>query len=169
MCGWARLLLVEAGVPEFDAMAAPIRFPGKLNPRTLPMTRNRRSGYSRMLSRRSFAPIAASILVVLAGCKAGGSTEPKKGPGPTTITLDPSTLTVSVGQTGKIYPTVRDENGTRMPSFSAVTWSAANSSVASVAKSDTTGVVTGLAVGETQVLATVGNNLIAHISVSVVP
>jgi uncharacterized protein YjdB len=132
------------------------------------MTRHCRSGRSRMLARRSFAPIAASILVVLAGCKAGGSTEPKNGPGPTTITLDPSSLTVSVGQTGKIFPTVRDQNGTRMPSYSAVTWSSVNSSVATVAKSDTTGVVTGLAVGETQILATVGN-VIAHIAVNVVP
>lgn len=119
-----------------------------------------------MLSRRALAPIAASILVVLAGCKEGGSTEPKKGP--TTITLDPNSLTVSVGQVGKIFATVRDENGTRMPSYSAITWSSANSSVASVAKSDTTGVVTGLAVGETQVLATIGS-VIAHISVNVVP
>ena len=119
-----------------------------------------------MLSRRTLAPIAASILVVLAGCKEGGSTEPKKGP--TTITLDPNSLTVSVGQAGRIFATVRDENGTRMPSYSAITWTTANTSVASVAKSDTTGVVTGLSVGETQVLATIGN-VIAHISVNVVP
>jgi len=132
------------------------------------MTRNRRPGYSRMLSRRALAPIAASILVVLAGCKEAGSTDPKKGPGPTTITLDPNSLTVNVGQAGKIYATVRDQNGAVMPSYSAVTWSSANSSVASVAKSDTTGVVTGLAVGETQILATIGN-VIAHISVNVVP
>ena len=130
------------------------------------MTRNRRSGYSRLLSRRSFAPIAASILVVLAGCKEGGSTEPKKGPGPTTITLDPTSLKVNVGEAGKIFATVRDQNGTRMPSYSAITWSSANPSVASVAKSDTTGVVTGLAAGETQILATVGN-VVAHISVTV--
>jgi uncharacterized protein YjdB len=132
------------------------------------MTRNRRSGYSRMLSRRSFAPIAASILVVLAGCKEGGSTDPKKGSGPTTITLDPNALTVSVGQAGKIYPTVRDQNGARMPGYTGVTWSSANTTVATVSKSDTTGVVTGLAVGETQILATVGN-VIAHIYVNVVP
>jgi Bacterial Ig-like domain (group 2) len=55
-----------------------------------------------------------------------------------------------------------------MPSYSAITWTTANTSVASVAKSDTTGVVTGLSVGETQVLATIGN-VIAHISVNVVP
>jgi uncharacterized protein YjdB len=121
-----------------------------------------------MLSRRALVPIAASILVVLAGCKEGGSTEPKKGPGPTTITLDPNSLTVSVGQTGKFFATVWDANGTRMPNYTGVTWSTANTSVASVAKSDTTGVVTGLAVGETQVLATIGN-VIAHISVNVVP
>jgi uncharacterized protein YjdB len=132
------------------------------------MTRNRRPGYSRMFSRRTLAPIAASILVVLAGCKERGSTEPNKGPGPTTITLDPNSLTVSVGQTGKIYPTVRDQNGNRMPGYSAVTWSSANPSVATVSKSDTTGVVTGLAVGETQILATIGS-VIAHISVNVVP
>ena len=160
-------LVVTGGrVPEFGVTTAPIRSSiRKFNPRNLPMTRNRRSGYSRMLSRRPFAPIAASILIVLAGCKEGGSTEPKKGP--TTITLDPSSLTVSVGQTGTVYPTVRDENGTRMPAFTGVSWSAANSSVASVAKSDTTGVVTGLAIGETQILATIGNNVVAHISVVV--
>ena len=154
-------------MPEFGVTTAPIRSSiRKFNPRNLPMTRNRRSGYSRMLSRRPFAPIAASVLIVLAGCKEGGSTEPKKGP--TTITLDPTTLTVKIGQTGTVYPTVRDENGSRMPSFSGVTWSSANSGVASVAKSDTTGVVTGVAVGDTQILATIGNN-VAHISVTVVP
>ena len=156
-------------MPEVGATPAPIRLTNtETQPPEPPMTRNRRSGYSRMFSRRTLAPIAASILVVLAGCKEAGSTDPKKGPGPTTITLDPNALTVSVGQAGKIFATVRDENGARMPSYSAITWSSANSSVASVAKSDTTGVVTGLAVGETQVLATIGS-VIAHISVNVVP
>src|SRR5262245_8186413 len=144
------LVVTGGGVPEFGALPSTeslsIR---KFNPRYLPMTRSRRSGYSRMLSLRSFAPIAASILVVLAGCKEGGSTEPKKGPGPTTITLDPTSLKVNVGEAGKIFATVRDQNGTRMPSYSAITWSSANPSVASVAKSDTTGVATGLAAAET--------------------
>jgi hypothetical protein len=161
------LLLLEAACLSSVRRLHRFVFPlEKFNPRNIPMTRNRRSGYSRMLSRRTLAPIAASILVVLAGCKEGGSTEPKKGP--TTITLDPNSLTVSVGQAGRIFATVRDENGTRMPSYSAITWTTANTSVASVAKSDTTGVVTGLSVGETQVLATIGN-VIAHISVNVVP
>ena len=161
------LVVSRAAVPEVGATPAPVPCVHKeTQPPESPMTRNRRSGYSRMLSRRTLAPIAASILVVLAGCKEGGSTEPKKGP--TTITLDPNSLTVSVGQAGRIFATVRDENGTRMPSYSAITWTTANTSVASVAKSDTTGVVTGLSVGETQVLATIGN-VIAHISVNVVP
>jgi len=131
------------------------------------MTRNRRSGYSRMLSRRPFAPIAASVLIALAGCKEGGSTDPKKDPGPTTITLEPTSLTMSVGQAKTVYPTVRDQNGARMPSYSGVTWSSADPTVASVAKSDTTGVVTGVALGDTQILATIGNNIVAHISVIV--
>jgi len=161
------LVVSGVAVPEVGATPAPVPcVHQETQPPESPMTRNRRSGYSRMLSRRSFAPIAASILVVLAGCKEGGSTEPKKGP--TTITLDPSALTVKVGQTGTVYSTVRDEKGARMPSFSGVTWSSANSSVASVAKSDTTGVVTGLAVGDTQILATIGST-VAHISVTVVP
>ncbi len=129
------------------------------------MTRNRRSGYSRTLVHRTLAPIAASILVVLAACKEGG-TDPK---GPTSITLTPPALTVSVGQTATVYANVNDENGARMPSFSALTWSSNNSTVASVAKSDTTGVVTALKVGETQISATVRSNLMAHVTIKVVP
>jgi uncharacterized protein YjdB len=128
------------------------------------MKRNRRSGYSRTLVRRSLAPIAASVLVVLAGCKEGG-TDPK---GPTTITLSPPTLTVRVGQTGTLFATVNDENGTRMPSFSDVTWSSGNSAIASVAKSDTTGVVTAVTVGQTQISAAVRSNLMAHVTINVI-
>jgi len=102
---------------------------------------------------------------VLASCKQGG-TDPK---GPTSITLAPPSLTVSVGQTATLYATVNDENGARIPSFSALTWTTANSSVASVAKSDTTGVVTGVKVGDTQITATVRDNLLAHVSIKVVP
>ena len=127
------------------------------------MKRNRRSGYSRTLVRRSLAPIAASVLVVLAGCKEGG-TDPK---GPTSITLDATALTVKIGQTATVYASVKDENGTRMPSFSALTWNSANSSVASVAKADTTGVITGLQVGTTQISAAVRTNLMAHVTITV--
>jgi uncharacterized protein YjdB len=127
------------------------------------MTRNRRSGYSRTLARRPLSHIAASILIVLAGCKEGG-TEPK---GPTSITLTPPALMVSVGQSATLYANVNDENGTRIPNFSALTWSSANSTVAAVAKSDTTGVVTALKIGETQISAMVRSNLIAHVTIKV--
>ena len=116
-----------------------------------------------MLAPRSLAPIAASILVVLAGCKEGG-TEPK---GPRTITLSPPTLSVKVGEAKTLYANVNDENGTRIPSFSALTWDSANSAVASVAKSDTTGVVTGVTLGTTQISATVSSNVTAHVTIQV--
>jgi hypothetical protein len=136
----------------------------KLNPLGfVPMKRNRRSGYSRRLVRRSLAPIAASILVALAGCKEGG-TDPK---GPTSITLSPQTLNLSVGQTATLFATVKDENGAPMPSFSALTWSSGNSAIASVAKSDTTGVVTAVTKGQTQISAAVRSNLMAHVTINV--
>ena len=128
------------------------------------MKRNRRPGYSRMFVRRSLAPIAASVLVVFAACKQGG-TDPK---GPTSITLSATPLTVKIGQTTTVYANVKDENGTRMPSFSALTWNSVNANVASVAKADTTGVVTGLQVGTTQISAAVRSNLTAHVTITVI-
>src|SRR5918993_434331 len=75
--------------------------------------------------------------------------------------------TLAVGQTVKLYVHASDANGTRLPAFDRVTWSSSVPTVASVAKTDTTGVVTGLAVGETVISATVRNGVAAQITVRV--
>ena len=74
---------------------------------------------------------------------------------------------LGVGQTLTLYVHASDANGTRIPKFTGVTWESSNATVASVAKADTTAVVTGLAAGETIVSATVRSGLNARITVRV--
>jgi hypothetical protein len=75
--------------------------------------------------------------------------------------------TLAVGQSVKLYVHASDANGTRLPAFDRVTWSSSVPTVASVTKTDTTGVVTGLAVGETVISATVRTGVTAQIAVRV--
>ena len=89
------------------------------------------------------------------------------------VTADSIALTtsaspaLSIGQTLTLYVHASDVNGTRIPAFGAVTWSSSNASVASVAKADSTGIVTGLSVGETVISATVRDGVVARITVRV--
>ena len=128
------------------------------------MIRGRLSGCSRSLVRRSLAYTATLCAAVApSGCK-------RDGAGPVTaqtLALTASATSVGVGQSVTLYVHASDANGTRIPKFSAVNWSSSNSTVASVAKSDTTGVVTGLAVGETVISATVRSGLVAQITIRV--
>ena len=128
------------------------------------MTRGRLSGCSRRFVRFPLAYAAAAVVAVApSGCK-------RDGAGPVTaqtVALTASATAVGLGQTVTLYVHASDANGTRIPKFSAVTWSSSNPAVASVAKSDTTAVVTGLAVGETVVSATVRNGLVAQITIRV--
>jgi hypothetical protein len=75
--------------------------------------------------------------------------------------------TIAVGQTVTLYAHASDAKGTPIPAFRGVTWSSSNPTVASVAKADTTGVVTGLAVGETVISASVRAGLVAQMTVRV--
>ncbi|HUQ84062.1 MAG TPA: Ig-like domain-containing protein [Gemmatimonadaceae bacterium] len=109
--------------------------------------------------------VLASSLAVLAACSAGESNG--------VITAESIGLTTSgsadiaVGQSVTLYVHASDVNGTRIPAFSAVTFSSSNPTVASVTKSDTTAVVTGLAAGETVISATVKDGVVAHATVRV--
>jgi len=77
----------------------------------------------------------------------------------------PSSL--GVGQSVTFYVHASDVNGTRIPAFRAVTWSSSNPTVASVAKTDTTATVTGLAAGETVISATVKAGVMAQATIRV--
>ncbi len=129
------------------------------------MIRGCRPGHSRWNAHRPLPYLVAGLCAI-------GSTACKRdrGAGPVsaeTIALTASATSVGIGQTATVYVHASDANGTRIPRFGAVTWASSNATVASVAKGDTTATVTGLAVGETIISATVRTNLVAQIGIRV--
>lgn len=74
---------------------------------------------------------------------------------------------LAIGQRVTVYAHASDANGTRIPAFSALTWASSNPTVASVTKADSTAIVTGLAVGETVISATVRAGLVAQLAIRV--
>jgi hypothetical protein len=108
-------------------------------------------------------PLAAALLVASCG----------RGDGNGLISASSIALTSSasptlgIGQTVTFYVHASDVNGTRIPAFTGVTWSSSVPTVASVAKTDTTAVITGLAVGETVISATVRPGVTAQVTVRV--
>jgi adhesin/invasin len=107
---------------------------------------------------------SALALLVVAACGGGGNGIVSAESIALTASASP---TLSIGQTVKLYVHASDANGTRIPAFDRVTWSSSVPTVASVAKTDTTGVVTGLAIGETVISATVRSGVAAQITVRV--
>jgi adhesin/invasin len=129
------------------------------------MIRGRRTGTSRRFAHRQARQglVACAALAAL-------SCSHDRGNGPVTaetIALTSSSTSVAIGNTVIVYVHASDANGTRIPAFSAVTWSSSNPTVASVAKLDTTAVVTALAAGETVITATVRSGLAAQLSIRV--
>ena len=129
------------------------------------MIRGCRTGHSRLLAhRRARCLVAAGILIAAGACKRD------RGAGPVvaeSIALTASSTSVGIGQTVTLYVHASDAAGTRIPKFSAVTWASSNPTVASVTKADTTATVTGLAVGETVISATVRSGLVAQMAIRV--
>jgi adhesin/invasin len=129
------------------------------------MKRGCRSGHARPFAHRPGSYVLAALAALGASaCKHD------RGAGPAvaeTIALTASATSVGVGQTAIVYVHASDANGTRIPKFGGVTWASSNPTVASVAKADTTATVTGLAVGETVISATVRANLVARIAIRV--
>ena len=79
---------------------------------------------------------------------------------PTGISISPSSLTLTVGQTGTLTATITPSNATNK----TVNWSSSSSSVATVSSS---GVVTAKAVGTTNITATTANGKRAFATVTV--
>jgi hypothetical protein len=95
--------------------------------------------------------LAAITTVAGVACSDGGY-EPSSVP--TTVSVTPATATLAaLGATRQLQASVRDQNGNAMSGV-AVTWSSTDPAVASVG---TTGLVTALANGGTQVTATAGS------------
>lgn len=134
------------------------------------MTRGGLPGPARRWDRPVTQPLpgrAAALFVVLAVA----ACHHDRGNG--TVVAESIALTanssspLSIGQTMTLYVHASDVSGTRIPHFGGVTWLSSNPTVASVAKGDTTGIVTALAVGETVISATVRSNLMAQMTLRV--
>ena len=116
---------------------------------------------------RAFAMITASVyFMILAGCGGGDSgptsptpstpTTPAPPPAPvaTSITVTPSSHTLAtIGLTVQLTATVRDQNNNPMTG-QTVTWTSANTAVATVSGS---GLVTAVSNGTSQITARSGN------------
>ena len=94
---------------------------------------------------RSFRKALACSLLVL-GCGGDGPTEPTITVA--TLTMNPSTVTLGVGQTVQLAATAKDASGT--PVTTSIAWTSSDPAVASVNGS---GMVSGLSVGNTTVSA----------------
>lgn len=121
-------------------------------------------------ARRSIRPgvlsfVLASSLALLAACggKDSNGVVTAESIGLTTS----GSANIAVGQSVTLYVHASDANGTRIPRFSAVTFASSNPSVATVAKTDTTATVTGVAAGETIISATVKDGVSAQVTVRV--
>lgn len=90
---------------------------------------------------RRWTPLVALILIGLAACAQGPTTEPTG----TSVTIAPSSLRLAVGATATLAATVHGSAN------QAVTWSSAEAAIADVAAD---GTVTGVAAGTTTVVAT---------------
>ena len=106
-------------------------------------------------------PIALAF--VLAGLAACGEDDPAGPGGPFEVTVDRSAITVMEGDTAILSFTVADTGGAAVQVRPA--WSSEDAGVARVSA---TGVVTGIAVGTTRIVAAAGGDT-ARVDVSVTP
>jgi uncharacterized protein YjdB len=105
-------------------------------------------------------------VVALASWACSGSTQPDATPQVADIVVNPSAVTLTLNAQQPLQALVRNAAGELVPDAS-VTWTAENADIASVS---TTGVVTGLALGTTQVAASArGKSGIATVTVQRTP
>lgn len=96
--------------------------------------------------------LGVATLVAFAGCSGGGDGGGGTGPEPvfTSLTIAPSNPTVSVGGTTALTATAKDQSNNTMSGLQ-VTYASASTSIATVTNA---GVITGVAVGASQITAT---------------
>lgn len=96
--------------------------------------------------------LAVAALAAFAACSGGSDGGGGTGPTPvfTSLTLAPSNPSVTKGGTTTLSATAKDQNGASMSGLQ-VTYTSANTSIATVTNA---GVVTGVAIGSTDITAT---------------
>lgn len=112
----------------------------------------------------------AALIVVLIACLVGCGTATSSNQAATvsSITLSPTSLSLTPGQSQQVTATANYSNGTSASITSALTWSSGTSSIATVGNGSTAGVVTGVAQGTATITATYSpNGVSATLSVTV--
>ena len=105
---------------------------------------------------------AVSVLSLSLGIACSSGTAPPT-PVPTTVAISPTAVQLAaIGATRQLTATVRDQNGVAMSGVT-VTWSSANPGAADVS---TSGLVTAVANGTTEITATAGSAS-GHVTVTV--
>lgn len=111
-------------------------------------------------------PVLAALL--LAACGGGGGDDgPTGGSGVASVSLNAPSLSMLVGRTDQLVATAKDAQGATLPSAPAATWTSSNNAVATV---NSTGLVTAVTVGTTDITATIlGRSASARVTVSSAP
>src|SRR5665213_222168 len=111
--------------------------------------------------RRVVRTIAAgSVAAAIFAC--GGSSDNSTGPTPvfTSVAVAPASPTVNVAGTVAMSATAKDQNGATFPGAAGATWTSSNLTAATV--DATTGVVTGVADGNSTITASITIGSVTH-------
>lgn len=103
---------------------------------------------------------AGSMAAAIFAC--GGSSDNSTGPTPvfTSVSVTPVSPTVNVSGTITMSASAKDQNGAAFPGATGATWTSSNLTVATV--DATTGVVTGVADGNSTISASVTIGSVTH-------
>ena len=111
---------------------------------------------------RSAVRVVAAVSVAAGIAACGGGSDSTTGPTPvfTSVAVTPSPATVSVGSTLAMTATAKDQNGAILSSAPAATWSSSDETKATV--DPATGVVTGVADGNSTITASITVGSVTH-------
>ena len=123
----------------------------------------RASGTTRRWRSVGYSGAAALAALLLAACSGGsgladGLVGPPNAPGvstsfPSSMTINPNTVSASLGQSTQLVATLQSANGTPIGN-AAITWSSADSDIVMVTSS---GVATAIGVGQAALVASAGS------------
>jgi len=103
---------------------------------------------------------AGSVAAAIFAC--GGSSDNSTGPTPvfTSVSVTPASPSVNVAGTISMSATAKDQNGATFPGATGATWTSSNLTAATV--DATTGVVTGVADGNSTISASITIGSVTH-------
>lgn len=114
-----------------------------------------------MLQRAARTIAAGSVVAAIIACGGGGSSD-STGPTPvfTSVSITPTSPSVSPANTVTLTATAKDQNGHNMTGLPAATWTSSDVTKATIDANS--GVATGVANGSTTITATIVSGSVTH-------